>query len=74
MNITDDMINGELERTNKAIEQEILKTQLKKADFIRQIKYGLGDDIKAKPNEIKIIKKPWNERFKIFLSKFFTKF
>ena len=74
MKITDDMISNELDATQKAIDLEKHKTALKKAEFIREIKGGLGSEIKSNPSAIKVIKKPWYKRFKIFLAKLFTRF
>jgi hypothetical protein len=73
MKITDDMLSNEIDATEKAIELEKRKTELKKAEFIREIKI-FGDAIKANPNTIRFIKKPWHVRLKIFLAKIFTKF
>jgi hypothetical protein len=74
MRINDDSILKELDATNKANELEKYKTSLKKAQFISEIKGGLGDKIKVNPNGIKIIKKPWHQRVKMFFIKIFTKF
>ena len=74
MKVTDDMISNEIEATEKAIELEKHKTHLKKSEFIREIKNGLGNEIKSNPNAIKVIKKPWYKRLKMFLAKIFTRF
>jgi hypothetical protein len=74
MKITDDMISSEIDATEKAISLEKHKTQLKKSEFIREIKNGLGKEIKSNPNTIKVIKKPWYTRLKLFLAKIFTRF
>jgi hypothetical protein len=49
-------------------------TELKKNKFISEIKSGLGDKIKEKPNEIKLIKKSKKQKIKDFLKKIFNKF
>ena len=74
MLINDDMISKELEATEKAIEMEKYKTALKKAQFINEIKNGLGEEIKSNPNKLTIIKKPWHHKVKMFFTKIFTKF
>jgi hypothetical protein len=73
MKITDDILSNEIDATEKAIELEKLKTELKKAEFIREIK-KIGGEIKANPSTVRFIKKPWYLRLKIFLAKIFTKF
>jgi hypothetical protein len=74
MKVTDDMITRELEITERDIEMQKYVTQLKKSQFIDEIKYGLGKEIKENPNKITIIKKPWYQKLKLFLSKIFTRF
>lgn len=73
MKITEDIISNEIDATEKFIELEKNKTALKKAQFIREIKI-MGNEIKANPNAIRFIKKPWHQRLKMFLAKIFTKF
>jgi hypothetical protein len=74
MKVTDDMISNEIDATEKSIQLEKHKTNLKKSEFIREIKSGLGNEIKSNPNAIKVLKKPWHKRLKMFLSKIFTRF
>lgn len=74
MPINDDMISKELEATEKAIEMEKYKTALKKAQFINEIKSGLGKEIKNNPNKLTIIERPWHYKLKMFFTKIFTKF
>jgi hypothetical protein len=61
----------EFKKVNASIEADREKTQLKKEQFIRQIKSGLGDHIKQNGSKVKIIKKPffsrlWETLIKIF--------
>ena len=46
-----------IEHTN-SIKLENKKTSLKKLSFIKEIKSGLGEEIKEKPNEIEYVKPP----------------
>lgn len=74
MAITDEMVSKELDSTEKLNALEKHKTESKKAQFINEVKNGLGKEIKANPRAVKIIKKPWEIRVKMFLKKIFTKF
>ncbi len=61
----------EFRKISASIEAEKEKTQLKKEQFIRQIKSGLGDHIKHKGGRVTKIKKPfyvkiWETLMKIF--------
>jgi hypothetical protein len=61
----------EFKKINTNIEVERVKTQLKKEQFIKQIKSGLGEHIKQNGSKVKIIKKPfliriWETLIKIF--------
>jgi len=47
------------------------RTQLKKEQFIKEIRSGLGDHIKKSGNKIKKIKKSWCRRFLARLIKMF---
>jgi hypothetical protein len=51
-----------------------VNTQLKKNKYISEIKSGLGEKIKEKPNDIKHIKKSKKQSIKDFLKKIFNKF
>jgi hypothetical protein len=50
------------------------QTELNKSRFINDIKSGLGQTIKERPNDIRIIKKPWYQKFKTWIKNIFTKF
>lgn len=66
------------EREIKALEREILmdkyKTARGKAQFINDLKMGLGEEIKSNPGRVKIIKKTRLQKIALFLKKMFTKF
>jgi hypothetical protein len=66
------------EREIKALEREMLldkyKTAHGKAQFINDLKMGLGDEIKSNPGRVKIIKKTWKEKIVLFFKKIFTRF
>ena len=70
----DNILNKELDAAEKDIQLEKYKTALKKAQFIQEIKSGLGAEIKNNPNKITIIKKPWYIKLGNVLKKIFTKF
>ena len=50
------------------------QTELNKSRFIYEIKSGLGQTIKERPNDVRIIKKPWHQKFKTWIKNIFTKF
>jgi flagellar biosynthesis chaperone FliJ len=50
------------------------QTELNKDRFINEIKSGLGQTIKEKPNDVRIIKKTWYQKLKIWIKNIFTKF
>jgi hypothetical protein len=52
-----------IEREQRAIELDELKTELKKEQFIKKIRNGLGDEIRQNGNKIKRIEKSRWERF-----------
>jgi len=62
-----DSINNDI----KAVRQN---TELKKNQFIMELKSGLGEKVKQNPNQIKVIKKSFKEKIKIFIKSIFTKF
>jgi hypothetical protein len=53
----------EFKKINADIEAEKEKTQLKKEQFIKQIKNGLGDNIKVNGGKINKIKKSKLRKF-----------
>jgi hypothetical protein len=69
-----DIISKELDLAEKDIHLEKYKTALKKAQFIQEIKNGLGKEIKINPNKLTIINKPWYIKLGNIIKKIFTKF
>lgn len=69
-----DPINREIEIIEKEMLADKYVTALRKVKFINELKSGLGDDIKANPSRVKIIKKSLFQRIKETLKKIFTKF
>jgi len=67
-------ISRELYLVEQANKLEMTKTLMRKHQFITQVKSGLGDEIKANPNKVIFIKKPFKVRFKEFFINLFTKF
>ena len=49
-------------------------TELKKEQFINELKSGLGNKVKSNPNKIKIIKKKWYQRLITTIKNIFIKF
>jgi plasmid stability protein len=72
------MRKGTIEREIELEEREILRdkflTEMRKTQFVNELKAGLGDEIKNNPRGIKIIKEPRYKRFMTWLKSFFTKF
>ena len=64
----------ELNDAEKDILGSKFTTAMAKAKFVNEIKQGLGSEIKKDPRSVKIIKKPWTTRLKLWLTKIFTKF
>lgn len=64
--------------TFQAVENDIkgqkFQTDIFKDKFVNEIKGGLGKKLKANPNTIVIIKKPWYNKLKDFIKKIFTTF
>lgn len=67
-------LNREVDKLEKDMLVEKYKTSLKKMEFINEIKQGLGEEIKKNPNNVKIIKKTWSQKIRLFFVKLFTKF
>ena len=60
-----------IERERFGIEMDREKTQLKKEQFIREIKNGLGEHIKKNGNKVKKIKRSKWENFWLKVKKIF---
>ncbi len=70
----EDRLNKELTTKENEVKLEQFKTELKKSQFIEEVRNGLGTQIKLNPRKVRIIKKPWHVKFKNSLAKLFTKF
>jgi len=66
------------EKEIKALEREMMldkyKTARGKAQFINDLKMGLGEELKNNPGRVKFIKRTWKEKIVLFLKTMFTKF
>jgi hypothetical protein len=51
-------LTSEITKEENNMKLDLKKTELSKHAFIERIKNGLGDEIKANPNSVEIIKKP----------------
>lgn len=67
------MIDRELEQIEKKIFADKFTTAMKKVQFSNSIKKGLGEKIKANPNSVKLIKKPFSVRVINFIKQIFQK-
>jgi len=74
MNPKKDLAAKEVEQLEREILGDIYLTNIKKNQFISELKSGLGAEIKANPNKVKVIKKTIPQKIKLFLMKIFTKF
>jgi hypothetical protein len=66
-------INREQSVADKDVLVEKYKTALKKAQFVNEVKNGLGEEIKKNPKP-KIIKKSFMSKITSAIKKVFTKF
>lgn len=64
----------ELRDTERINALEKYKTASKKMLFIKELKGGLGKELKENPAGFKIIKKPLYQKVGAFIKKIFTKF
>lgn len=63
-----------LDAIQNDIKAQQIQTERAKNKFAENIVSGLGEKVKANPNKVTIIKKPWYVKFKEFIKKIFTKF
>lgn len=63
-----------LDTIQNDIKAQQTQTERAKNKFAQSIVSGLGEKVKANPNKVTIIKKPWYIKFKEFIKKIFTKF
>lgn len=63
-----------LDAIQNDIKAQQAQTERAKNKFAQSVISGLGEKVKANPNKVTIIKKPWHVKFKEFIKKIFTKF
>lgn len=72
--LTDEELSAEITFELKSMVKETKSTESGKLEFIKEIKTGLGSEIKQKGGRVTIIKKTRYEKFMIWVKKIFTKF
>jgi hypothetical protein len=70
----DDEVMRELDEARKEREMLSFKTSLAKAQFIDEMKNGLGDEIKETGNKVEIIKPTFFQKIGKIIKKIFTGF
>lgn len=73
-NLSDVEIDLEIKTEKEAMLKETIATAVSKVAFVKEIKKGLGSEIKTKGGAVTIIEKTKWEKFIIWLKKIFTKF
>jgi hypothetical protein len=71
--MSDKAISREQALADKDVLVEKYKTALKKAEFVNEIKNGLGEEIKKNPKP-KVIKRSFFYKISSMIKKIFTKF
>lgn len=69
-----DIVAKELQETERINNLEKYKTAQAKVVLIKDIKTGLGVDIKNNPSKVKVIEKKWYQKIGLIFKKIFTKF
>lgn len=72
--LTDEELVAEVKFELKELVKETKATESSKIEFIKDLKAGLGSEIKQKGGRVTIIKKTRYENFIIWLKKIFTTF
>jgi hypothetical protein len=72
--LTDVEIGLEIKLEREKMMKETIATAVSKVSFVKELKQGLGDEIKTKGGRVTIIKKTRYQKFMIWLRKIFTKF
>lgn len=72
--LTDEELAAEIKFELKEMVKETKATDSSKLEFIKNIKSGLGSEMKQKGGRVTIIEKTRYEKFMIWLKKIFTKF
>lgn len=63
-----------LDAIKNDMKAQTTQTERAKEKFAKNILNGLGEKVKANPNKVTVVKKPWNVKLKEFIKKIFTKF
>ena len=74
MKVTDKLLAKEVQAAEREREMFEYTNNLKKTQFINELKNGLGEEIKEQGGKIVLIKRPWYYKLKTFFKKIFTKF
>jgi hypothetical protein len=72
--LTDEELAAEVKFELKELVKETKATETSKIEFIKEIKAGLGSEMKKKGGCVTIIKKTRYEKFIDWLKRIFTKF
>lgn len=72
--MNENLINKELKQAENQIMADMFMTEIKKKQFINELKSGLGDEIKNNKNKLILNKKPWYKKFFLFFKKIFNAF
>jgi RNA-binding protein YhbY len=72
--LTDEELSAELKFELKEMVKETKATESTKIEFIKELKSGLGSEMKQIVGRVTVIKKTRYEKFMVWLKKIFTKF
>ena len=72
--LTDEELAAEIKFELKEMVKETKATESSKIEFIKELKSGLGSEIKQMGGRVTIIKKTKYENFMIWVKKIFTTF
>jgi hypothetical protein len=68
-----DKLDEDLHYEKLMLKRETKNTDVLKAQFIREIKNGLGEEIKKNPKGFKVLKQTWYQKLFTKLKKILTK-
>jgi hypothetical protein len=68
-----DKLDEELHYEKLMLKRETKNTDVYKAQFIREMKNGLGEEIKKNPKGFKVLKQTWYQKLFANLKKILTK-
>ena len=69
--MNDKMIDREIKQIENEMKADLFMTEIRKKNFIGDLKNGLGEEIKKNPNQVKIVKQPWYKKISNFFKKVF---